>query len=353
MSKFLSKRLSALEAYIPGEQPQDRRYIKLNTNENPYPPRHTIADNMDCTDVENLKLYSDPDCRALTKKAAEVYNVSEKNIVFGNGSDEILSFCFTAFCDKDTPAVFPDITYGFYKVFAQLCCVDCKQIPLTKDFTINADDYKNAGGTIFIANPNAPTGLALTTTQIEEILKSNTDNIVVIDEAYVDFGASSAVGLINKYDNLIVVQTFSKSRSLAGARLGMAITCEALANDLQKIRCSNNPYNINRLTQKIAYEVLCDEEYFKQCCEKIKKSRTFLTAGLISLGFEVLPSCTNFVFAKHKEISGENFYAALKEKGILVRHFKQERICEYNRITVGTDTEVKSLLRAAAEILGR
>ena len=352
MSKFLSKRLSGLEAYVPGEQPQDRRYIKLNTNESPYPPKREITDEMSCIDIENLRLYSDPDCKALTEKLAEVYGVSEKNIVFGNGSDEILSFCFTAFCDSTTPAVFPDISYGFYKVFAELCCIDYKQIPLKSDFTINPDDYKSAGGTIFIANPNAPTGLALELSQIEEILKENRENVVVIDEAYVDFGAQSTVGLIEKYDNLIVVQTFSKSRSLAGARLGMAIASEQLICDIQKIRCSNNPYNINRLTQKIAYEVLCDEDYFKDCCKKIQKSRMFLTAGLVALGFEVIPSCTNFVFAKHNRISGMDFYKALKEKGILVRHFTQERICEYNRITVGTDKDVKALLRAADEILG-
>lgn len=351
MSKFLSKRLEFLKAYVPGEQPAEKKFIKLNTNENPYPPTKEIFKILNIAEAEDLKLYSDPDCKALTKKLAELYNVSEKNIIFGNGSDEILSFCFTAFCDEYTPAVFADITYGFYKVFAELNCINYREIPLKDDFSIDINDYINAGGTIFIANPNAPTGLALSKSQIIEILKSNPDNIVVIDEAYVDFGAESVTNLISDWKNLIVVQTFSKSRSLAGARLGMAFACEELIEDLQKIRCSNNPYNINRLTQKIAYEVLCDNDYFKQCCKKIQNSRTFLETGLMLLGFEVIPSKTNFVFARHDAIGGEDFYTRLKEKGILVRHFSSDRICDYNRITVGDEHEVKALLRAAEEIL--
>jgi len=351
MSKFLSKRLTSLEEYVPGEQPRDKKYIKLNTNESPFPPSKGVYDVLSSADAADMRLYSDPSCTVLTKSLCKVYGIDESCVVFGNGSDEILSFAFTAYCDSETPAVFADITYGFYKVFAELNCVKSRIIPLKDDFSIDISDYKNAGGTVFIANPNAPTGLILSLDEIKEILESNKNNIVVIDEAYIDFGGKSSVGLINDYDNLLVVQTFSKSRSLAGARLGFGIASPQIISDLQRIRNSNNPYNINRLTQEMGAASVSDTAYFKECTEKIAKNRASLTKGLEEKGFTVIPSMANFVFAKHSTVSGEQIYKDLKNNGILVRHFTGKRICEYNRITVGTAEEVSSLLQILDKIL--
>ena len=351
MSRFLSKRLACLEEYVPGEQPRDKKYIKLNTNESPFPPASGVFDVLNSTDAADMRLYSDPCCTELTKALCKTYGISEDCVVFGNGSDEILAFAFAAYCDSTTPAVYADITYGFYKVFAQLNCIESKVIPLKDDFSIDISDYKNAGGTIFIANPNAPTGLILGLDSIREILESNKDNVVVIDEAYIDFGGESAVQLINEYDNLLVVQTFSKSRSLAGARLGFAIASPGIISDLQRVRNSNNPYNINRLTLAMGAAAVSDTAYFKECTDKIQKNRAALTTGLEERGFTVIPSMANFVFAKHSTAGGDKIYKDLKDNGILVRHFTSERICEYNRITVGTAEEVSSLLTVLDKIL--
>lgn len=351
MSRYLSKRLEALEEYVPGEQPRDKKYIKLNTNESPFPPSPSVYEVLSRSAADNMRLYSDPCCTSLTNALCEIYGVNPENVVFGNGSDEILSFAFTAFCDSDTPAVFPDITYGFYRVFADLNCIRFKQIPLRSDFSICPEDYENAGGTIFIANPNAPTGLIMTETEIRKILETNPDNVVVIDEAYIDFGGCSTLPLINEYKNLLIVQTFSKSRSLAGARLGFAIGCPELIGDLQKIRNSNNPYNINRLTQSMGEAVLRDTEYFLKCTSEIIENRAYMTECLKKLGFYVLPSSANFVFAKHEAADGEMLYRELKKRGVLVRHFDAPRISEYNRITVGSKAEADALLAAADEIL--
>lgn len=350
MSKFLSQRLLSLAPYVPGEQPQDKKYIKLNTNENPYPPCKGVFEIMNDTGAANLKLYSDPECKVLTKTASDYFGIDPENIIFGNGSDEILAFAFTAFCDKNTGAAFPNISYGFYKVFAELNCLDYTEIPLNEDFTINPENYYNAGKTIFIANPNAPTGIMLSISDIENILKNNPDNVVVIDEAYVDFGGESCIPLINKYENLLVVQTFSKSRSLAGARLGFGIGCKELIDDLQRVRNSNNPYNINRLTQAMGAASISDSEYFKECTDRIISTRAYLTEELENRSFTVLPSKTNFVFAKSSKTKGEDLYLKLKEKGILVRYFNKPIINDYLRITVGTDEEIKSLISAIDEI---
>lgn len=351
MSRFLSERLLSLEEYVPGEQPQDKKYIKLNTNESPFPPSPKACELLNKEAAENLRLYSDPSCKKLAEAICKVYDIEEENVIFSNGSDEVLSFAFTAFCDKNTPAVFPDISYGFYEVFANLNCIDYRKIPLCDDFSINPEDYKNAVGTIFIANPNAPTGLILTEEQIRYILETNKNNVVVIDEAYIDFGGKSVYNLIKEYDNLLVVQTYSKSRSLAGARLGFGIGCKELIADLQKIRNSNNPYNVNRLTQELGGASMLDTEYFEKCTGEIIKNRAYLTDELIKRDFTVLPSCANFVFAKHKEIDGEEMYLKLKEKGVLVRHFNKERISEYNRITIGNKEEVTALIDCIDKII--
>ena len=350
MSRFFSRKYSALTPYTPGEQPKNRDYIKLNTNESPFPPSPK-AQAYAKAEAENLELYSDPECTALVKQAAKSLGLSEKQVIFTNGSDDVLNFAFMAFCDEDHPVVFPDITYGFYPVFAKLNGVPYTEIPLQEDFTIRVEDYIGLNQTIFIANPNAPTGIALPLSDIERIVAGNPDNVVVIDEAYVDFGGESAVTLINKYDNLLVTQTFSKSRSLAGGRLGMGIACESLIRDLNTIRYSTNPYNINRMTMAAGVGALEDEDYFRANCRTIMENRAWTTAQLQNLGFEVLPSSTNFVFAKSAKISGAALYQKLKDQGILVRHFGSPRLREYNRITIGSMAQMTALVKTITAIL--
>lgn len=350
MSRYFSKKFKALVPYTPGEQPKEMKYIKLNTNESPFPPSEKAMKKA-AEAVKNLQLYCDPECRALVKKASEVFSVDTDEILFTNGSDEILNFAFSAFCDETHPAVFPDITYGFYPVFAEINRVPYEEIPLKDDFTISVDDYIGINKTIFIANPNAPTGIALSLNDIEKIVSSNPDSVVVIDEAYVDFGTESAVSLIHKYSNLLVTQTFSKSRSLAGGRLGFGIACKELIADLNTIKYSTNPYNINSLTQAVGAGVLEDEEYTKSNCNTIIENREYLTKKLEAMGFFVLPSKANFVFARHDKTDGRALYEALKSKGVLVRHFDSERLRDYNRITVGTKEQIDILTQKIAEEL--
>lgn len=341
MSKFLIDKLKSLEAYVPGEQPRDKKYIKLNTNESPYPPsKHTI-DSVNKAEVENLKLYSDPTCKLLKEKIADKFAVLPENVYVGNGSDECLNFFFMAFCDN---VVFPDITYGFYNVFAQLYGINYKEIPLTEDFSVNPKDYINVGANVVIANPNAPTGKTISLDEIEEIVKSNKDYIVVIDEAYVDFGGETAIKLTEKYDNLLVVRTFSKSYSLAGARLGFAIGHKDIISDLEMIKYSTNPYNINRLTQIAGVSAIESAKYYEDNCKKIIDTREYTKNELKSLGFQVLDSKANFIFAKHPDLDGEYIYKSLKDRGILVRHFTKERIKDFNRITIGSTDEMEEFI---------
>lgn len=350
MSRYFSKKFKALVPYTPGEQPKEMKYIKLNTNESPFPPSERAMKKA-AEAVKNLQLYCDPECRALVKKASEVFSIDTDEILFTNGSDEILNFAFSAFCDETHPAVFPDITYGFYPVFAEINRVPYEEIPLKDDFTISVDDYIGINKTVFIANPNAPTGIALSLNDIEKIVSSNPESVVVIDEAYVDFGTKSAVSLIHKYSNLLVTQTFSKSRSLAGGRLGFGIACKELIADLNTIKYSTNPYNINSLTQAVGAGVLEDEEYTKSNCKTIIENREYLTKKLEAMGFFVLPSKANFVFARHDKTDGRALYEALKSKGVLVRHFDSERLRDYNRITVGTKEQIDILTQKIAEEL--
>lgn len=350
MSRFFSDKYNALVPYTPGEQPKDTKYIKLNTNESPFPPSKSVS-NYITKASQTLQLYSDPECRELVNIACEKFDINSDEILFTNGSDEILNFAFMAFCDKNTPAIFPDITYGFYKVFAQINNVPFRQIPLKEDFSINIDDYKNANGTIFIANPNAPTGIALTKDEIEEIVKSNPDNIVVVDEAYVDFGAESAISLTKKYDNILVTQTFSKSRSLAGGRLGFGIANKALIQDLNTIKYSTNPYNINSLTMAAGIGTLIDDEYYMNNCKRITKIRGWTIKELENLNFLVTNSSANFVFVKHSTVSGKEIYIKLKEKGVLIRHFDKERLYDFNRITIGNEEQMSVLIEKIKEVL--
>lgn len=350
MSRFFSSKYSTLEAYTPGEQPKDMKYIKLNTNESPFPPAKAVIEAV-TNEAKCLQLYSDPECAPLVKKCAELYGVKPSEVLMTNGSDEILNFAFMAFCDDKRPIVFPEITYGFYPVFAELNNIPYEQIPLKDDFTIDVNDYIAINKNIVIANPNAPTGIALDLCDIEKIVSSNPDNVVIIDEAYVDFGAQSAVSLVHKYSNLIVTQTFSKSRSLAGARLGYGIACEDLINDMNTIKYSTNPYNVNRMTMVAGYSALCDNDYYMDNCKQIIENREYTKKSLQDLGFDVLNSSANFLFAKSDKISGENLYLTLKQNGILVRHFSKEKIKDYNRITIGTREQMEALISTIKKIL--
>ncbi len=350
MTRYFSDKYKALTPYVPGEQPQDKQYIKLNTNESPFPPS-PMAVEMASQEAGKLQLYSDPECRVLVQAAAETLGIAENKILFTNGSDEILNFAFMAFCDAEHPAVFPDITYGFYPVFAKLNGVPYREIPLKDDFTVDPEDYIGAGGTVFLANPNAPTGRALPLSEIERIVAGNPDNIVVIDEAYVDFGGESAVPLTEKYPNLLVTQTFSKSRSLAGGRLGMGIACPELIGDLNTVKYSTNPYNVNRMTMAAGIGALRDKAYFESNIREILRVRAWTTKSLESLGFTVLPSTANFVFVKSDRIGGEELYLRLKERGILIRHFTLPRIREFNRITIGSGGQMRDFIEAVRGIL--
>ena len=350
MSRYISRKFDGLTPYVPGEQPRDQQYIKLNTNESPFPPSpRALA--YAARAAENLQLYSDPTCKTLTTKAAQLLGIDEDEIIFTNGSDEALNFAFMAFCDDTTGAAFPDITYGFYEVFAQLYRIPYEKLPLKEDFSVDVKGYIGLNKTIFLANPNAPTGIALPLSDIEKIVAGNPDNVVVIDEAYVDFGGESAVSLIGKYDNLLVIQTFSKSRSLAGARLGFAVGCKALIRDLNAIKYSTNPYNVNAMTMAAGLGALEDEAYFRDNCETILRNRAWTTQQLRRLGFTVIDSKTNFDFAKRPGTDGAWLYQTLKQKGILVRYFNTPRLKDYNRITIGSMEQMKSLIKTLEEIL--
>ncbi len=350
MSRFLNNKYQALKEYVPGEQPKDMKYVKLNTNESPFPPSEGVIAAINADSVKALKLYPDPDATLLREKLAGLFGYEKENIFVSNGSDDILNFSFMAFCSNGE-TVFPNISYGFYKVYAELHGVSYTEIPLCEDFSINTEDYIGIGKNIVIANPNAPTGLALSYETVEKIVSSNPDNFVLVDEAYVDFGAESAVGLVSKYDNLMVVRTFSKSYSLAGARLGFAIASKELIDDLNKIKFSTNPYNINRLSMIAGCCAVDENHYYMNNCKLIARTRRNVTEELRALGFCVLDSKANFIFAKSDEISGEELYSELKKRGVLVRHFGSEKIKDFNRITIGTDDEMNVFLRAVKEIL--
>lgn len=351
MSQFFNSFYRDLDPYTPGEQPQDKKYIKLNTNESPFPPAPGVLDIVNRKEAADLRLYSDPELKPLKAALAETYGVTPQEIFVGNGSDECLNFAFMAFGGDGM--AYPDISYGFYKVFAALHHISSDIKPLNADFTIDPSAYFSIHKSLIIANPNAPTGLCLSLEQIRRIVEQNPDHVVIIDEAYIDFAepGSSAVPLTGEYDNLLVIQTFSKSRSLAGARVGFAIGNKELIRDLETIKYSTNPYNVNRISMAAAVEAVKDTAYFSECCQEIIRTRKYTTDALEALGFTVLKSQTNFLFARSCDITGKALYQSLKERGILVRHFDDPAITEYNRISIGTREEMETLIRTIQEIL--
>ena len=351
MSRFLSARFADLETYTPGEQPQDMQYVKLNTNESPFPPSPEVIAAVNAYEVGRLNLYPDPDCRVLRQKLADLYGVGPGNVFLSNGSDDILNFAFMAFCDESRPVAFPSISYGFYPVYANLYRLPYTAIPLREGFRLDPEDYCSIRKNIVIANPNAPTGRVISVADIERIAASNPDHVVLIDEAYIDFGGESCRGLIPRYENLLVCQTFSKSRSMAGGRLGFALGSEALIADLNKIKYSTNPYNINRLTMAAAEAAIDSSDYYVRNCRTIAENRAYTVSALEKLGFETLPSKANFIFTRCPNVEGGTLYSALKAKGVLVRHWDKPEISDYCRITIGSREQMDILLEKILEIL--
>ncbi|MCL1831015.1 MAG: histidinol-phosphate transaminase [Oscillospiraceae bacterium] len=348
MSRFLSNRYTQIEPYSPGEQPEIGRYIKLNTNENPYPPSPLVQAAVK-TEATRLNLYSDPTCSEFLAELTNYLGVEKAQLFAGNGSDEVLSIIFQSMCENSV--AFADITYGFYSVYAKLYGLKQNIIPLRADFTLATEDYLNLNSTVVIANPNAPTGLAISLSEIEKILQHNRQNLVVIDEAYVEFGADSAIPLLKEYDNLVIVGTFSKSRSLAGARLGYAVSSTEIIEDMNRIKYSINPYNVNRMTLAAGIAALKDIKYHIICRNNIMANRTLLSLDLVELGFEVLESKANFVFCSHPIVEAQQIYLKLKEDGILVRWFERDRIKNYLRISVGSSNDCVILIDSIKKIL--
>lgn len=351
MSKFLSKEAGRLAPYTPGEQPQDQQYVKLNTNESPFPPAPKVVKALSRAEVLKLNLYSDPTCARLVEAIAKRYELQPENVLTGNGSDEILAFAFRAFCGEGKGLAYADITYGFYKSQVALFGLEAKVIPLREDFTLNVDDYMDFHGTIVIANPNAPTGMPVSRADIQRLLEADPGRVVIVDEAYVDFGAESCVPLIYRYDNLLVVQTMSKSRSLAGGRVGFALGSPELISALNRVKYSFNPYNVNRLSIVAGAAAVEDEDYFQTCTAAIQNNRAWTVRELEALGFTILPSQANFIFAKSDKIPGGELYRKLKENGILVRWFDADRIRDYVRITIGSLEQMAALVDEIARLL--
>ncbi|NOS97123.1 MAG: histidinol-phosphate transaminase [Methylotenera sp.] len=352
MSKFWSDIVHKLTPYVPGEQPKLDNLVKLNTNENPYGPSPKVINALKLEAADSLRLYPDPNSDALKAAIANTHNLNASQVFVGNGSDEVLAHVFQALLKHSRPLLFPDITYSFYPVYCGLYDIEYQTIPLATDFTINVDDYDEPNGGIIFPNPNAPTGIPLALVEIEKLLKKNTQSVVVIDEAYVDFGTESAVRLINTYPNLLVIHTLSKARSLAGLRVGYALGAPELIEALIRVKDSFNSYPIDRFASAGAVAAMQDVEYFETTCRKIIATRTALIKDLTQLGFDVLPSGANFIFAKHTSKDGAELTAALREKNIIVRHFKSpSRIAPYVRITIGTDVQSQTLIKALSELL--
>ncbi len=337
--------------YTPGEQPQESGVIKLNTNENPFPPSPSVKKILDDVDTDRLRLYPEPDCKTLITAIAERYGVSRSQVFVGVGSDDVLSMAFMTFFNSDKPILFPDVTYSFYDVWADVYKIPYKTCPLRGDFTINPDDYKQPNGGIVFPNPNAPTGVCESVEMIEEIVKANPSSVVIVDEAYIDFGGESCLRLTEKYDNLLMVQTFSKSRSMAGMRIGFAIGSERLIKYMSDVKFSVNSYTMNTLTLLCGRAAVQDEEYFQKCCGEIVRVREYSKEKLKDMGFELTDSKSNFLFAKHKTAKARDIFEALKGRKIYVRYWDKNRISDYLRITVGTQEQMNELFKALEDII--
>lgn len=351
MSQYWSKLVHDLEPYVPGEQPKDQQYIKLNTNECPYPPSPKAIAAMQAECADTLRLYSDPSCSELKSAIADFYQVGSDNVFVGNGSDEVLAHVFRGLLKHDKSILYPDLSYGFYPIYRQFFEMEAVSIPLRDDFTINLDDYAQDNGGIIFANPNAPTGLAVSLSEIEGLAQRNTDSVIVVDEAYVDFGAETAVPLTQKYPNVLVVQTFSKSRSLAGLRVGMAIGDKALIDGLERVKNSFHPYTLGRMDLAGAAASIRDRDHFDATRQKVIATRSMTATKLKALGFAIVPSQANFLFARPPAGNAEELYLKLKAAGVLVRYFSKARISEYLRITIGTDEEMNTFLAKLEAIL--
>ena len=337
--------------YVPGEQPDFADMIKLNTNENPYPPSPKVQVALKGLPTDSLRLYPDPDATALVRALAAFYGVQEDQLFVGVGSDDVLAMAFLAFFNSGQPILFPDITYSFYDVWANLFRIPYKCVPLDDSFRLQPADYFQENGGIVIANPNAPTSVCAPLEDIEAILQHNRDVIVIVDEAYVDFGGTSALSLLPKYDNLVVVQTFSKSRSLAGMRIGFAIASPQLIRALNDVKASYNSYTMNRTAIAAGVAAVEDRAYFEECCRKVMDTRETARARLAELGFSTLDSCTNFLFATHARVPAQVLFEELKKRHIFVRYFNKPRIDNYLRISIGTDEQMEQLYKALKEIL--
>jgi histidinol-phosphate aminotransferase len=352
MSRYWSRLAASIKPYIPGEQPKDKKYIKLNTNENPYPPSPKVIEAIRAEADDTLRLYPDPTCSRLCRTIAGYYGLNEQQVFVGNGSDELLAFCFPAFFNPEgLPVLFADITYSFYPVYCRFFGIPFETAPLDDEFRMPVEAFFKPNGGILIANPNAPTGRLLELSAIEAILQRNAGSVVIVDEAYVDFGGESAVGLIKKYDNLLVVQTLSKSRSLAGLRVGFALGHEDLIEGLLRVKDSINSYTLDRLALAGAQAAMEDEAYFRVTTASIIKTREATTKKLKALGFKVVPSTANFIFISHPAKAAETMFTKLHEQGVLVRYFKLPRIDNWLRVSIGTDAEMDTLLHVLASII--
>jgi histidinol-phosphate aminotransferase len=351
MSQFWSPIVHKLTPYVPGEQPKVSNLIKLNTNENPYGPSEKVLSALREEAADSLRLYPDPNGTELKNAIADYYDVNVDQVFVGNGSDEVLAHTFMGLLSNGKPLLYPDISYSFYPVYCGLYEIEPKTIPLTNEFEIDLESYPSDNGGIIFPNPNAPTGRLLPLEEIEALLKRNTQSVVVVDEAYIDFGGESAVALVDKYPNLLVIQTFSKSRSLAGLRVGFAIGDKELIDGLERVKNSFNSYPLDRFAIRGASESIKDIDYFNECCQKTIETRDWLNIELERLGFEVIPSAANFVFAKHIDNNAEDLANGLREKSIIVRHFKQDRIKDYMRISIGTKEECQALIASLKELI--
>lgn len=344
MSRYWSAFVHNLQPYVPGEQPKMANLVKLNTNENPYGPSPKVLEAIQMGVSDRLRLYPDPTSHELKQTIADYYKVNTANVFVGNGSDEVLGHIFHALFQHEPPLLFPDITYSFYPVYCQLYKIDYQTVPLTADFQIDINDYLRDNGGIIFPNPNAPTGCVLSVDEIERLLQHNQDSVVVVDEAYIDFGGETAIPLTQKYPNLLVTQTLSKSRSLAGMRIGFAVGHADLIEALVRVKDSFNSYPLDSLAEAAAVAAFRDRSYFKETCDKVIQSRDKVTKGLQELGFEVLPSAANFVFTRHPEHDAADLAAGLRKEGVIVRHFNKRRIDQFLRITIGTPSENQHLL---------